>query len=203
MLQHLPSIFLLLAVFGSFLLGTAISTIPFVCFGTYGAWVYLRFLQMNSELAVRCVLRMIGALHFAHLPVQRGHQCIVKLICCRGTRFNEDFRFASFFPEAMHPAVDRVAETLGRALKLHPGAAPAQGAGQMSAAAALPGSDDADASRRRCGLMTGLGMAACKHALSADVITLAMHPHLQGAGSPCIGGEAGGQESGARPPHRH
>ena len=53
MVQHLPSIFLLLAVCGSFLLGTSMSTIPFVCFGTYSAWVYLRFLQMNSELAVR------------------------------------------------------------------------------------------------------------------------------------------------------
>ena len=52
-LQHLPSIFLVLAVGGSFPLGTSISTIPFVCFGAYSAWVYLRFFQMNSELSVR------------------------------------------------------------------------------------------------------------------------------------------------------
>ena len=47
--------------------------------------------------------------------------------------------------------MDKVAEAVGKALKLHPGSAPAQAAGQhMPGAATLPGSDDADASRRRC-----------------------------------------------------
>lgn len=52
-LQHLPSLFLVFAVAGSFLLGTALSTVPFVCFGTYFAWVYLRYLQYKPELSAR------------------------------------------------------------------------------------------------------------------------------------------------------
>lgn len=51
--QHLPSLFLVFAVAGSFVLGTALSTVPFVCFGTYFAWVYLRFLQYKPELSAR------------------------------------------------------------------------------------------------------------------------------------------------------
>ena len=50
--QHLPGIFILMAACGSTALGTSLNTIPFVCFGTYAAWVYLRFLQYNSELSV-------------------------------------------------------------------------------------------------------------------------------------------------------
>ena len=38
---------------GSFLLGTSLSTVPFVSFGTYFAWVYLRFLQYKPELSAR------------------------------------------------------------------------------------------------------------------------------------------------------
>lgn len=52
-LQHLPSLFLVAAVAGSFLLGTALSTVPSVVFGTYFAWVYLRFLQYKVELSAR------------------------------------------------------------------------------------------------------------------------------------------------------
>ena len=47
--------------------------------------------------------------------------------------------------------MDKVAEAVGKALKVHPGSAAANPAShQMPGAAALPGSDDADASRRRC-----------------------------------------------------
>ena len=68
----------------------------------------------------------------------------------RGDRSNEDFRFASFFPAPVQPAVDKVADALGSALKLKQDTGPAQGASHPSrAAAALPGTDDADATRRR------------------------------------------------------
>ena len=55
-LQHLPSLFVLFAIVGSFIFGTKLSTIPFVLFGTYSAWIYLRFLQLKPELSVRCEL---------------------------------------------------------------------------------------------------------------------------------------------------
>ena len=52
--QLLPSLFVLLAVMAGTFLGSALSTVPFVCFGTYLSWVYLRFLQPNQELNLRC-----------------------------------------------------------------------------------------------------------------------------------------------------
>lgn len=53
-LQHLPSLFVLVSIISSFIFGTKLSTIPFVLFGTYSAWIYLRFLQLKPELSVRC-----------------------------------------------------------------------------------------------------------------------------------------------------
>lgn len=52
--QLLPSLFVLLAIVAATLMGSALSTVPFVCFGTYLSWVYLRFLQPNQELNLRC-----------------------------------------------------------------------------------------------------------------------------------------------------
>ncbi|EIE19425.1 DUF1751-domain-containing protein [Coccomyxa subellipsoidea C-169] len=117
--KHLPSLFLAFAVAGSFVLGTALSTVPFVCFGTYFAWVYLRFLQYKPELSAR------------------------------GDPFNEDFRFASFFPEFVQPPVDKVAQVVGVALRLAPRSPSRAAGGFVPGAAPLPGSDDADAARRR------------------------------------------------------
>ena len=56
LLQHLPSLFVLAAIVGSFVFGTKLSTIPFVLFGTYSAWVYLRFLQLKPDMSIRCAL---------------------------------------------------------------------------------------------------------------------------------------------------
>jgi len=53
--QLLPSLFVVCAGLTGVVLGSALSTVPFVCFGTYLSWVYLRFLQPNPELNVRCV----------------------------------------------------------------------------------------------------------------------------------------------------
>jgi hypothetical protein len=68
---------------------------------------------------------------------------------CRGDRFNEDFRFASFFPEVLQPPVDKLATAIGAALRLNTGDQ-AQAAGSfVPGAVPLPGSDDAEANRRR------------------------------------------------------
>ena len=74
LLQHLPSLFVLTAVVSSFVFGTKLSTIPFVLFGTYSAWVYLRFLQLKPDMSIRCALSHHDMLlrWYAHLSFLRG-----------------------------------------------------------------------------------------------------------------------------------
>ena len=66
---------------------------------------------------------------------------------CRGDPSNE-FRFASFFPTMIHPVVDQLADICSRVLQISTSAA-----GESSSIAVegapLPGSDSADATRRR------------------------------------------------------
>lgn len=76
-------------------------------------------------------------------------QGIVAVFDCRGDPFNEDFRFASFFPEVVQPPVDKVAQVVGIALRLVPRSPTRAAGGFVPGAAPLPGSDDADAARRR------------------------------------------------------
>ncbi len=59
-LQHLPGLFVLVSIVSSFIFGTKLSTIPFVLFGTYSAWIYLRFLQLKPELSVRCASGLLS-----------------------------------------------------------------------------------------------------------------------------------------------
>jgi hypothetical protein len=49
LLQHLSSIFVLLSIVGTAFLGSMMRTLPFVLFGTYIAWFYLRFFQVKAE----------------------------------------------------------------------------------------------------------------------------------------------------------
>ncbi|KAK9829700.1 hypothetical protein WJX72_007428 [[Myrmecia] bisecta] len=113
--KHLPALFLLSAAGASVMLKQVINTVPFVVFGTYVAWLYLRFFQIKPETSLK------------------------------GDPSNE-FRFATFFPEFLQPAVDKVA---GACARLGPGAAGAAGPGYVLGATPLPGSDNADATRRR------------------------------------------------------
>ncbi len=66
--QLLPSLFVVSAVVAGTVLGRALSTVPFVCFGTYLSWVYLRFLQPNPELNLRC-----GSTRAASLSLSAWH----------------------------------------------------------------------------------------------------------------------------------
>jgi len=68
----------------------------------------------------------------------------------RGDPYNDEFRFASFFPGVVQPYVDRVADAVGKLLRM-PSRSAAQGAQVfVPGATSLPGSDDAEAARRRC-----------------------------------------------------
>lgn len=52
-LQHLPVIFNLLTVTGALVLGSVVKTVPFVVFGTYISWFYLRFFQSKPETSLQ------------------------------------------------------------------------------------------------------------------------------------------------------
>ena len=70
------------------------------------------------------------------------------LLVCRGDQNNDEFRFASFFPGFVQPHVDRVADAVGKVLHIPRNTVP--GAETfVPGATTLPGSDDAEAARRR------------------------------------------------------
>lgn len=119
--KHLPVIFNLLTVIGALALGSALKTVPFVIFGTYISWFYLRFFQSRPETSLQ------------------GDP-------------SDEFRFATFFPAAVQPVIDRVAGLCSKVFRvgLQPAAArSASGSSLPLNGAPLPGSDNAEAARRR------------------------------------------------------
>ena len=52
-MQHLPGIFVLLTITGAVILGSVLKTVPFVLFGSYVSWFYLRFFQTKSEASLK------------------------------------------------------------------------------------------------------------------------------------------------------
>ena len=160
--QLLPSLFVLLAVVAGTLLGSAMSTVPFVCFGTYLSWVYLRFLQPNQELNLRSGPRSspLRSCACSHISSQQAHATVWSptrqtTADCRGDVLNDDFRFATFFPELMQPVVDKLTGVLGKYM-CFPKAASEAPEGTANVASTLLGSEGADAARRRCELCTML-----------------------------------------------
>ena len=68
---------------------------------------------------------------------------------CRGDLYNDELRVATFFPGVLQPHVDAVADAVGKLLKI-PSRTAAEGAETFNAGmSTLPGSDDAEAARRR------------------------------------------------------
>lgn len=68
---------------------------------------------------------------------------------CRGDLYNDELRFATFFPGVLQPHVDALADAVGKLLKI-PSRTAAEGAETFNAGTStLPGSDDAEAARRR------------------------------------------------------
>ncbi|KAL0029805.1 hypothetical protein WJX77_000962 [Trebouxia sp. C0004] len=119
--KHLPAIFIALTVTGALVLGTVLKTVPFVLFGTYASWFYLRFFQSKPETSLQ------------------GDP-------------SDEFRFATFFPGALHPVIDRVAGLCSQVFRVGLQQAPARaesGTSYVLNGAPLPGSDNAEAARRR------------------------------------------------------
>lgn len=116
--KWLPSLFILLSTALCVLLNQTVAYLPFILFGTYTSWTYLRFFQLKSD----------GSL--------KGDP-------------SDEFAFTTFFPEILRPAVGTVSNIC---YKLFCGRKPAIDSDLESARAlngALPGSDPAEASRRR------------------------------------------------------
>ena len=67
---------------------------------------------------------------------------------CRGDLYNDELRFATFFPGVLQPHVDAVANAVGKLLKI-PSRTAAAAESLNAGTSTLPGSDDAEAARRR------------------------------------------------------
>ncbi|CAI5527999.1 unnamed protein product, partial [Closterium sp. Naga37s-1] len=118
--KWLPSLFVLLTVVLCFCIGHYRQLLPFILFGTYTSWAYLRFFQPKGDSGLK------------------GDP-------------TDDFAFETFFPEALRPVVGTVATILGRLLcgRRVDRAAVVDEDELLAAGKPLPGSDPAEASRRR------------------------------------------------------
>jgi hypothetical protein len=52
-MQWSPSLFVAFAVLSSLFTTEPIQYVPFVVFGTYGAWIYLRYFQRKPEAGLK------------------------------------------------------------------------------------------------------------------------------------------------------
>ncbi|GAQ91651.1 hypothetical protein KFL_008260030 [Klebsormidium nitens] len=116
--KHVPSLFVLVSVVLSLLAGDAVQLLPFILFGTYGSWLYLRFFQTRSESNLR------------------GDP-------------SDEFGFDTFFPEVVRPAIRPVTTILSKIFCGRRSAEGEEGTGHILGGKPLPGSDPAEATRRR------------------------------------------------------
>ena len=52
-LQHLPVLFVLISTAAAALYKDILGNVPFIVFGTYTSWLYLRFFQWKPELGLK------------------------------------------------------------------------------------------------------------------------------------------------------
>eukprot|EP00271_Cylindrocystis_brebissonii_P017997 TRINITY_DN4917_c0_g1_i1.p1 TRINITY_DN4917_c0_g1~~TRINITY_DN4917_c0_g1_i1.p1 ORF type:complete len:331 (-),score=45.19 TRINITY_DN4917_c0_g1_i1:415-1407(-) len=101
-------------------LGGTLRYLPFIVFGTFISWIYLRFFQVKADSSN-----------------------------LKGDPSNEEFAFATFFPDFMRPVVNSIATVVGRIFCGKRGTQDAGDAEFPTGPMPLPGSDPAEASRRR------------------------------------------------------
>ncbi|RZC70349.1 hypothetical protein C5167_033643 [Papaver somniferum] len=117
--KWIASLFLLPCIAVSFIVPESAPYLPTILFGTYTSWIYLRYLQKKPETNLR------------------GDP-------------SDEFSFSTFFPEFLRPVIDPIASIFGRLLCGRSEASTdAKGYMLGGGGAALPGSDPAEASRRR------------------------------------------------------
>ncbi|KAF8062961.1 haloacid dehalogenase-like hydrolase domain-containing protein [Scenedesmus sp. PABB004] len=156
--RYFPSAYVL-TVTALALLSRAWAALPFLWFGTYAAWLYLRFFQAQPETSLR------------------GDP-------------SEDFKFSSFFPDALAPPLDAAGGLLSRALRLRrDGGGP--DARALLPTSALLGGSSADANRRR-----ERGAKALEERL--EMKKLADAPALESAAAAAASGLPGSGDGGAQ-----
>ncbi|KAI3986213.1 hypothetical protein MKX01_004357 [Papaver californicum] len=117
--KWIASLFLLPCIDVSFIVPESAPYLPTILFGTYTSWIYLRYLQKKPETNLR------------------GDP-------------SDEFAFSTFFHEFLRPVINPVASIFGRLLCGRSEASnDAKGYMLGGGGAALPGSDPAEASRRR------------------------------------------------------
>jgi hypothetical protein len=116
-LQYFPSVFLLISTVLA-AVARAWADIPFLIFGTYVAWIYLRFFQQQPETTLK------------------GDP-------------SEDFKFASFFPDALHGPVEVASRVCSLVFRLKHSSPTAEQRSLLPISQPALGSDSADANRRR------------------------------------------------------
>ncbi|XP_026413019.1 rhomboid-like protein 19 [Papaver somniferum] len=117
--KWIASLFLLPCIAVCFIVPESAPYLPTILFGTYTSWIYLRYLQKKPETNLR------------------GDP-------------SDEFSFSTFFPKFLRPVIDPIASIFGRLLCGRSEASTdAKGYMLGGGGAALPGSDPAEASRRR------------------------------------------------------
>ncbi|KAL3687799.1 hypothetical protein R1sor_014108 [Riccia sorocarpa] len=117
--KWLSSLLVFIALVVGFFLEDPIIYIPFIVFGTYGSWIYLRFFQRRSEANFK------------------GDA-------------SDEFAFDTFFPEVFSPVVKPIAGVCGKVCcGKRAQDAEAQDSVYVLGGKPLPGSDPAEATRRR------------------------------------------------------
>eukprot|EP01018_Ginkgo_biloba_P020436 Gb_15798 [translate_table: standard] len=116
--KWLPSLLVLVSVTVSFFTTESMLYLPFVIYGTYGSWLYLRYLQRSPDANLK------------------GDP-------------SDDFAFSTFFPAFMRPIVDAFALICQKIFCGTTQTSSGGGDGYDFGGMSLPGSDPAEASRRR------------------------------------------------------
>jgi hypothetical protein len=97
------------------------TALPYLFFGVYGAWLYLRFWQ--PQPGGGGPVAGAGAASAQQLPLLRGDP-------------SPEFRFATFFPDVLAPPIDAAAGALSALLRVGQGSAAARRSAAVAAAPA-------------------------------------------------------------------
>ncbi|KAG0576582.1 hypothetical protein KC19_5G091300 [Ceratodon purpureus] len=132
-----PSLFVSFGILSSLFFPAPIQIVPFIVFGTYGAWMYLRYFQKKPEAGLK------------------GDA-------------SAEFAFATFFPVPLQNFVNPISTVFEKMFCGQRSQASIVGAPDVELGKPLPGSDSAEASRRR-----ERGARALEERLSSSFKTVA------------------------------
>ena len=127
------------------------------------------FVLLDGGAAQNIEAMAKAALHVCPHAACKAHQL---LTCFRGDP-SDEFRFATFFPEVLRGPIDMVAHLFSRVFRLglrEANGQPHSRQGFKPGSQPLPGSDTAEAARRRC-----VAVPLAGHSLLSSGIQLLRH----------------------------